>query len=85
MTTRNEKLKQWMKNAQKDAKEIMIKSGNIWQEEGWRSGGQVNQEILKAKLVQRLKKKKYPNKCVFCGKTISEGKPCSCLFGGSFG
>ena len=37
-----------------------------------------------ARKLAEVLKKKYPNKCEFCGKEKQVGKPCNCMFEGVF-
>jgi hypothetical protein len=51
--------KNWVKQNQRDARNIMNIDSQIWREKGWEDGGMVRQDVLKAELRLRLKKKKF--------------------------
>jgi len=53
-----QKKEQWVKNVEKEARKIMKLGSTIWQEQGWKSGSDVNMEVLQQKLKKKLGKKK---------------------------
>jgi hypothetical protein len=51
--------KNWVKQNQRDARDIMRADSEIWRKQGWEDGRMVRQDVLKAELRSRLKKKKF--------------------------
>jgi hypothetical protein len=59
MAIKNLKGKIWMRQRQKEARELMGFTSRIWEKEGWKSGSDVNINLLKQKLVGKYGKKKF--------------------------